>query len=324
MRRGYSRYRPYIHAGVRFGARVAGRAARNWIMNKMTSYTKTRSGAGVTDQYDKKTIYRKKRMPRRQRKRWSKKKRGFDAMLLKRLATKTVVFNDTLDTGNWVGGLQRNLVVHLYGKYGTDRGAPTQQVEVGTNDVYTTMNNDNASNESIEKICYESAILDFTTTNSGTSQLEVDVYEFYTGALRQDTQSWGFDQSLAQAATPLINGGPGNMDLDARGVTPFEFPLMSRYGWKILKKTKYLLSPGKAFTYQVRDPKNRWVAGADVYKTSPNSDLCLRGATRSYLFIAKQVAGQPTDEVNRLVVGATRVYRYKILENNRIESEYGL
>lgn len=312
------RYVPFVRSGVRFVSNMAGRYLRNKAVNYLSGRKKgSVDGIGVTDQYDRKLIYRKKRMPRRMRKRWRKKKRGFDAMLMKRLATKTIVFNDTLTTGDWVGSDQRNVLIHLYGKNGTDRAA----LEQGTHDVYDVLNNDPLTNETIEKAVFESAVLDFTCANTGQSTLEVDVYEFYSGGLRNHvTPNWGTDQASAQVDVPSPGGGPWNMNLDNRGVSPFEFPLMGRYGWKILKKTKFLLSPGKSFTYQHRDPKNRWISGSDVFKSTAGTDVAMKGATRSFLFLAKQQVGGG-DLTNRLSVGATRVFRYKVMESNRIESE---
>lgn len=310
---------PYLRAGARIAGRVAGRYVRSRYQQWRTKKQSIRSGQGVTDHYDKRTIYRKKRMSRKMRKRWRKKKNQFDAMLLKRLGTKTIVFNDELTTGNWNGGTQRNLVVHLYGKNGTERGTGGA-IENGNRDVYDIMINDPMSNEEIEKICFESAVLDFTAANSGDTTLEVDVYEMYTGGLRKESPNWGTDQGQAQAV-PAPGGGPATMNLDSRGVTPFEFPTMSTLGYKIIKKTKYLLGPGKSFTYQVRDPKNRWVKGTDVYESVNGNDFTLRGATRTFLFLAKPQVGQALDLDSKLSIGSTRVYRYKVLENNRIESE---
>lgn len=309
---------------LRLGARLAGHYAGKYARRKYDRWRRgtkqtVKSGMGVTDQYDKKTVYRKKRMPRKMRKRWRRKKGQFDSMLLKRLATKTIVFNDELSTGNWNGPTQRNLVVHLYGKNGSERGT-NGALENGNRDVYDIMQNDPAANEEIEKICFESAVLDFTAANSGETTLEVDVYEMYTGGLRKQSPNWGTDQGQAQAVPPP-GGGTPNMDLDSRGISPFEFPFMSQLGYKILKKTKYLLSPGKSFTYQVRDPKNRWVRGTDVYESDNLQDYTLRGATRTYLFLAKPQVGQALDLDSRLSVGSTRVYRYKVLLNNKIESE---
>lgn len=310
-----SRYRPYIRAGFRLASNLAGRYV-GYKMRQMTSSRRT-DGVGVTDQYDKKTVYRKKRMPRRMRKRWSKKKRGFDSMLLKRLATKTVVINGTA-TNFWTDSSQRSCIVHLYGKNGTDRGS----AEIGTDDVWTVASNDPITNEQIEKICFESAVLDFTVSNTGESTLEFDVYEFYAGGLRNHiTNNWGSDQGIAQSVTPVMGGTGVPLDLDSRGVTPFEFPLMGKYGWKILKKTKFLISPGKAFTYQYRDPRNRFISGTDIFRSTLGSDLSMKGATRSFLFLAKSVVGSGETDQSAFQVGATRVYRYKVIESNTVQSE---
>lgn len=321
-RRTGGRYAPFIRAGARFIGNVAGNYLRNRAVNYMMGRNRPRQtdGVGVTDQYDRKTIYRKKRMPRRMRKRWRRKKRSFDAMLIKRLGTKTIMFNDTL-TAKWTGGGQRNVVQHLYGKNGLERSNVDGNLEVGNRDVFDIVNNDPLANEQVEKAVFESAVLDFTCANNGATTLEVDVYEFYSGSLKNHvTPNWGTDQGQAQSLVEQPSGAAGNLDLDDRGASPFEFPLMSRYGWKILKKTKYLLSPGKSFTYQYRDPRNRWIKGTDVFRSANGTDMVFKGATRSFLFLAKAQVGQPADAQNLFNVGATRVYRYKIMQNNRIQS----
>lgn len=296
---------------------MASRMAANKLQSMFTSTKSQKSSSGVTDQYDKKTIYRKRRMPRKMRKRWSRKKRNFDSMLIKKLATKTIVLNGTIGAA-WAGPSQRNNVIHIYGKNGTERAGS----ELGTDDVYRICTNDPQSDDQIEKVIFDSALIDFTVANTGATNLEFDVYEMYSGKLRNHiTPNWGSDQGTAQIQTPVIGGGGVSLNLDARGVTPFEFPLMSRYGWRITKKTKFLLSPGKAFTYQYRDNRNRWVKGTDIFRNAAGTDMCLYGGTRTFLFLAKNVVGTDNESQNAYTVGTTRVYRYKVLQDNQIESE---
>lgn len=84
---------------------------------------------------------------------------------------------------------------------------------------------------------------------------------------------------------------------------------------KILKKTKYLVPVGQAFTYQMRDRKNRVLTNDDV---ADYNSFAKRGWTKGFFFVCKSTVGD-TEGDGACKIGVTRTYRFSTLEN----SSYG-
>ena len=142
------------------------------------------SGRGITDHYDRRLIYRKRRMPRYMRKRW----RGFVkktlAVSTKLLGTKTVVYNKQLVSSldvKTVSNSQDVNAVSLYGVEGDNTSMLGYRDLNNISDLMTSINNTGT-------VFFGSAILDLTVTNvnryyDGVSSSpwnwknEIDVYE---------------------------------------------------------------------------------------------------------------------------------------------------
>lgn len=308
-KRSRSRWAPYIRAGARVAGRLAYNVGKSYVKSR---FSKRSTTTGVTNQYDRKTVYRRRRMPRRRRRRWVRFVKRVQAVEDKALATKTLVFNSG-DSQEWADGSQRFICMHLYGKNGGGG-------ELGAGDVWVMAKNDPNANESCEGMRFTSAIIDTTVYNGGETSLEFDVYEMYPTGKNHITPSWTSDQQYVEVNTPGVDNVYNNIDILERGCTPFDFPMMTKLGWRILKKTKYIMSPGQTFTYQHRDPKNRFVPSINVDQEGASTDLILSGATRTFLIIAKPVPG--VEGTNKFAVGCTRTYRYKINQSNRNEQNY--
>jgi len=299
-------YAAPISAAIYYAKR--GQRARMGQFSRNRSYGKqTRSGNGVTNQYDAKTVYRRRRMPYRRRKRWGRFVKKVMAVTEKEIGTRSVIANNTLQIGG-VSTLQAVGVISLYGWRGT-----TSTSAVGTADVRGITQNDTDINAVNEKWKFTSAVLDCTFNNTGAADLEVDVYEVIkTG---RTTTTAGdlvseYGNALANTITP-----PGTMTtptISIRGWTPFNCSIASSKGLKIIKKRKYFLKQDETFTYQVRDPRTYWVTGSDL---EVGSEYARRGMTKMLLIISKPVVGSGAD-VHELVAGCTRSYHYKVMENN--------
>lgn len=296
------------------------------------------SGQGVTAQYDRKVVYTKKTMPRAKRKRWVSFLRKNIAADMKWLGTKTFLFNHTIQ-GVIGPGAQDIRCVHLYGQNASAGSvANTQVAEIGFRDlqrladsIVVTPGDTVRGGVPSSKAIFGSAILDVTfycapngristdptTPQGGGLPMEVDVYEI---VYRKDTKDpavegvrrmYELGLPNQDAAQPDTAGSPTFL---TRGWTPFDAPqVLSQYGVKILKKTKFVLSVGQSATYQVRDPKNRIF---DVQDMRQNKGFARKGYTRTLIFLYKVLPGSQADpgiaESGRIVIGATRKYMYKM------------
>lgn len=305
---------------------MAYQAYKNWGSSKKGSGV--RSGIGVTTQHDVRRVYRKKTMPRRKKKGWKSFINKVNAVDEKDLGTQTFLFNTSVTTSTQTDN-QLLLSAALYSDKST----------AGTwlNDIRTMSSKFNTGNptaaadltvQNTTKIIFKSAVLDITIRNMSSNDvgtlldipLEVDVYEM--------TMSRGEDDSSVVADTDLqtflrrgsddtlqIGGGTtaaNDLSIDVRGATPWECPqALSMFRMKILKKTKYFLSSGQTFTYQMRDPKRHVMSYA---KMSRGLSCNVNGLTKWILFIGKPVPGiTPSSSViPKLSFGITRKYMLKI------------
>lgn len=280
-----------------------------------------RSGQGVTSQYDKKTVYVKKRMPYRKRKAWGRFNNKVAAVLDKSLGTRSIVFNETITTA--VNAQQTLAYAHLYPQNGLAPGVNNN--ETGCNDIARMLDRDALSTDS--KIHFKSAVMDLTFNGypEGTADswpMEVDAYEI---VYRKANYPQSFNNLLAtcELATQTATGYTSGLILGQRGVTPFELPLLGKSGVKVLKKTKYFLTPeNTTFTYQIRDPKNRYLSGTVDLHEANNTEFVLGGWTRTVLFVIKLIPGVTPIEGSGVAIGVTRKYAYTKNAVNETEDGY--
>lgn len=321
-RRGRSnfRYSPYAVVRGAFGAGRMVRKAVDWYRGG----SKQTSGSGVTSQFDKKTQYRKKSMPRKKKRQWVKFVKKVNAVSLKDYATKTIVRNSQL-TENWSSDDQAFMTITIYGKDGQADTVST--LTKGNDDLVQIFGNDASLLDASSTGHFTAAVLDLTIVNNSfaadgaeNTGMEVDVYEImYTQT--NDYNSATQYITKAQANTGQISGGNPSLALIQRGVTPFDFPDASSNGFKILKKTKYFLGRGQTATYQYRDPRQYNFRTSFI--NNDDNNFAIRKITRTLMIVAKGLpTPTPTGVTKRLQVGATRNYKYKILQDNIDEDNY--
>lgn len=302
---------------------------------------KYRSRTGVTSQHDYSLIYRKKAMPYRKRKLWSNFLRKNIAADMKLMGTKTFVFNHSITrivnnaAGNAPtgGAAQECGVCHLYGNT-AEPGDPAQiqLAEVGYRDVHRVTNAlisgapaGDVSRGAFRstKLVFGSAVLDITVTNTAPTfttdptpvqqfggRVEIDLYDIVYRKTTVDESIHGYrlmvDNGNSNQDAPLA--GVGTPNYFSRGWTPFDScQAISQYGIKILKKTKYFMSPNTSITYQIRDARNRLL---DVQDGNQFSGLARKGWTRSVLIVIKTVPGEVFGA--RVAIGCTRKYMLKL------------
>lgn len=321
-----NRYAPYIRAA---GGLYRGFRQFTQLRNRMrggqsrtiTTRRGVLSGQGVTNQYDKKLVYRKRRMPRYKKRRWIKYCKKVNAVAEKDLGTKTVVFSDAVQTSNSTDANNGLSFAYLYGAV-----SGTAYI----NDLNSIVDAENALSgaNATGKLLFQSGVLDVTIQNSSYyntnvegGTLELDIYEL-TGSKRFLDGSSGRDIlgvfSQAASITPAVGGAPltTSLALTNRGVTPFDLPqAMTEYGIKIWKKTKFILSFGQACTYQVRDPRRHVVDKAAIDRQLGSN---WPGMTRILLIVFKLLPYDisRTAPVAQITMGVTRKYMYKVAEKD--------
>lgn len=157
----------------------------------------------------------------------------------------------------------------------------------------------------------KTAIMDMTIQNTTSLEfgLEVDIYEFMCGKMPTlagpDVESAiaYYQQDVYRIGT--LGPSVTSLEQTDRGATPFEFGKpMSRFGMKILKKTKYFIPYGDVVTYQIRDTKLK-TFGHDVYRdNSPTTRY-----TRGVYIVSKPLPAVASQE-HSLTIGCTRKYKY--------------
>lgn len=280
-----------------------------------TAEEDTNSMYGVTTQRDAVLQYRRRAMPYRKKRKWISFVKKVHAVAQKEEGTKAIIRNNTI-TCSWDNSTQFACCATLYGLRGTD-----DAFNIGNADISTILGADVTTDSQWENVRFTSAVLDITLTNTGTNRLEIDIYEIgFVG--KQSGPSLGTD--LAAALTSITQPGIGYATVSAatRGFTPFEASAFCSKGYRIYKKTKYFIPPNEILTYQIRDPKNHHIPGADVWSTGTNTQSQLRYVTKNLFIIGKSVPGSTfggAGDQNIYNVGITRTYKYKEIGDNRDE-----
>lgn len=335
--------------GVRNAARLGlfsrfrQRNSRSFTNQKRSK--QTRSGQGVTTQHDARLIYRKRRMPRGRRRRWKRFRNKVLSVSEKDLGTQQIVFNRVLPTSftqNLIAGQQ---LVTGFGLYTLRSGSSwyndLSQIATYFNNAAMTSATGLPVDPST-KIIFQSAVLDVTVRNNSTNnnnpdsaaRMEVDVYELTMKHTAEETGTTYstlegiLSQNISQ--TKAIGGGATTkIDYFSRGATPFDLSyVLSRFGIKIYKKTKYQLSNGDQFTYQMRDPARHSVTFREI---SNQDGFNLPRLSKFVLIIGKLAPGLsigPTGVANQyqeqLAIGITRKYVCKVENYTEDRSAYDL
>lgn len=323
-----ARFRNFLRAsrGMRNRMRTR-RSAPTMVRRRRT----TRGGQGVTEQYDRRLIYKKKSMPKWRKKRWRRFSRKVDFVQEKDLGTRTVVYNYPITFGNSTSGFQGTAHMYLYGlSSSTSWANDMEHIISGENYEGNPTTGAGQGIEKSTRLFFHSAVLDITMRNGSTynsgagfeltsaAKLEVDVYEMsMKRSARTDSNTL---QNLldvlndGNADTKAIGGSGIQISYDRRGSTPWDLThALSRHGLRIWSKRKYMLSNQEVITYQVRDPKRH---ESSVQGLRDYEGFNKPGWTRIVYVVFKMVPGLPVG-INEnefqevLECGITRKYMYK-------------
>lgn len=317
---------------VAAAARI-GRAARTYLFQKRRKNVK--SGAGITTQHDVRRVYQKRYMPKKKRRRWGGFIRKVNAVSEKELGARQVVFNKLVTKTNT--DATKHIVQSLY-LYGQKSDSTYASDMVWISSFENKTDPTAAAGVTVDdssKYLFQSAVLDITVCNhSGiiaaggvvearsAAKMEVDVYEIAVrkqaaeyDTIFQDLEAMLNDNTSRTKIIGTQDAGESEISYDLRGVTPFELSYsLSRWGIKIMKKTKYMLPNQETFTYQVRDPRRHSINRRDMDQMT---GFNRPGWTRIVLFIGKLVPGVAVGSTEGfykevLDFGVTRKYLYKL------------
>lgn len=296
--------------------RMAYKAARNY---SQTRYRRRRGGgsaSNTTYQHDSRTVYRKKRMPRRLRRRWVRFVKKNIAAAMSSEPTRTYTFNTAIGD-NWAtdssGGIGSTLDQKVvYGMLYSYDGSSKANYDVG-HILRDSFWGDAGSNS---KLLFGSGVLDLTLsyTSDYPIHCELDQYVIYLGDSKLSYSTLSAEIQMIYAAA-----GAG-ITLTNRGFTPFQFPALGsgEHRWRVLEKKRFLLSPNQAITYQRRDPRNRMVDFLSIGASDGSGGNYRMRGTVVVLYVAKliQNANWPTDvskQIAQISGGVTRNYTVKKL-----------
>lgn len=315
-----------IRSRIRQRYATANRNARALARAGSRLYNRRGRNTTVTQQYDVKTQYLKKTMPKYKKKQWKKFVNKVNAVGIKNAGLKTVIFNTKIQNNSPPGG-QNAFCIALYGINGTDSGqaagyGDVQKIFVNEPAIKSSGGTPNVAENGV--LNFGSAVLDLTLRNTGLVDAEVDIYYGYhwkdatlenprnganTRNLIEDFNNGSFNQSIAV-------GNP-TLDLSVRGCTPFELSTcISASGFKILRKQKILMTPGKSVFIQHRDPKNHRADYVNINKGGYGK----KRLTYEVLVVHKPSVDASDELVSTIVCGVTRKYSYTILDWNQDEN----
>lgn len=347
---GALRYLSGQNSGMSTAKRIKG--ARSYTGTR----TKRSSGVdkgGISQQHDVITQYVKSYMPKGKKKAWRKFSKKVKYVMDAAKGITTALTNYTFTAENNNASLQSYVDVHLYSNSGSVATQDdlkrlawadqemTSKKEISPTNATVNVNaltGDGWISGANKNIRFTSAVLDLTYINTSTGIQEVDVYHIvyrnvgprplgvvagsnsFDGALQIGRDATGFVRQNA-----IVLGGLGNkVTLQTRGATPFELGgFLSFTGAKILRKEKVFIEPGKVYTKQLRDPRNRtfnpmgYYLGQETGTTSPRDSYIKPGWTQTVLFLSKQqtladgpVAPWEGTNIQKFEVKATRIYKY--------------
>lgn len=225
------------------------RLARGYVRTR-TKRRRRNESRTLTNQKDTWVMYRKKRMPRRQKRRWRKFTRRTQAVIQKSLGLKQMV---NAKFGSLVSsrGQQNAVDFALY----SNRGSPASnrcQLDLKRVQELT----DPTALQG--KIQFQSAQLDITIRNTSDHVVEMDLY--YLNCTKTTPDSTATDNvidmwSRALNDADVLPGSLAPMSYNDLGVTPFNAALMCRY-WKVRKVERIYLGSGNVMSKVIRDARN--------------------------------------------------------------------
>lgn len=252
-------------------------------------------GAGVTNQLDKSVQF----VAKRKKSKGKKAKAKSQALAL--FPKQTLLRNSSITGITSSPTSQQCVYMNLYSNYGE---LDATVGDCGTRDLYSMFTSMSAAPSEVYH--FLNARLDCTITNVSGEFTEYDVYEYKWRGDAINVASMFAFQTIAASQSNAI--GSGLVTMQTRGATPFQFGLFTK-SVQILKKTKYLIAPGQAFTYVMNDYRNHVVNVQDVLSDTAATSFPMKGMTCGIAVVAKSQIGNAANQNS--TIGCTRTYTFK-------------
>lgn len=262
-RSSFGRYLPAARAGLRV-ARSALRYGRSFSSSQ-ASRRKFATPHPITGEHDSRTVYRRKRMPRRRRRQWVSFVRRTKAVIQKSLAPSFLI------------RLRQQTVTSLSGKQSQYSG----HVALGVNSFSDTNFQDlSAIRDRVNAFAATGGpvtswqpdrfqvtgwMCETQITNTGAETAYIDLYYYRTkrdvasvvggNVFGGITAAWQHGLSSLGTNAPV---GGSSLDISDYGVTPFNNTYLPRF-ITFYRKTRVKLGPGGVTQVETRSGKNYWV-----------------------------------------------------------------
>lgn len=267
--------------------------------------------AGVTTQFDSKLYYKRRSQLKWKKRRWIRWKKKVNAVIDKGLATQSIVRNYPFNSTSSIDG-QTTITYSMYPANGT--GTFEDDIQA----IFTTQYGGSAANNRDNYIRFKSAVMDVDFLNAdGTNTIVLDVYTWM--CIKDVPNDLGMSAGglYAQCFQDMNVLGSVKLSPSIYGTTPFQNPMWCKY-YKVLSKRKIVLSPGQTATHQLRDPKNRVIAGKRY-----DSMTHLAYITRGIMVVQYGLpsgAGTELSNTSDLNVAVAKTYAYSVQGQNELRT----
>lgn len=250
---------------------------------KSGSYTRTRTSskrsgfAPISKAFDQQTLYVKKRMPAKKRRRWVKFVKKVRAVNTKDKPKCSIVHTDVSSIASSANTQQCHFKMMYTGQGGVDPYADFMYIKEAISKTNTSADNKVTAGH------LNSAVLECTVSNNGSVDVYIDAY--YVKCHKSSTVlpdvllDKGFNAS-AVGSGAISGSTASSVGTTTLGATPFQSIDFLQH-FKILKKTRTFLQAGQSVQFEDRDPENHF----HQFSEKTNDFVCHAGLTKGWLFI---------------------------------------
>lgn len=280
-------------SGFSSGARLARRVAP-YVKSGIKMFRKFRSGGSsgpakkarkvvgqTTFQEDYRSLYNRRRAPRRVRNRARRSFQRFTYLLDKTQGmTSSVINNFASGTTSPTSPLTGSQAVYGIGMYGTSASLSAGDFNSDLYKIYDDASGATpTSSNAAMTLRFRACIMDFVVKNTGSNPMFLEVYQCVA---RKDGASCDASAEWQTAFSAETSGTVGTAltSITSYKVTPFDAPGFGIY-WYVKSRKRFYISAGNTVAWQVRDPKNYVIKGEEILKATT-----LKNRTEACILVA--------------------------------------
>lgn len=325
----YAKRRRSGHSSLLGARRLVRKAVHLGLRTALLSEQKAQAAPGITQQYDAKTLYKRRRPSRKAVHRRKRRYKNFINKQLLAVNWKSNLYNGVQSAASGV-----NLQQLLFITSGAFSGPLSDQLG---NLISLVQNDQNAAN--VSNIAYKyyltSISTDHTFVNDSAGTMELDIYEWVArkDPIYTDASNAIFNNMVTtyMGNQPAIGGAGTVMTQNTLGWTPFDCAMLCRVAI-IKSKRRYYISPGQTVSYiKTKKMKKAFKIpmekSDDIVSTATEDDI-LRwcpGVTHGVICIYKGVpsATNACGDSVTLRSCSQCTYKFKKISDERPETELG-